>query len=59
MNYFFKWHLLHKFGKLMNLCKKDIYQSMKAHLYGNIMDYTAHNQIILNILFLMMVIENL
>lgn len=32
---------------------------MKGHLYGNIMDYIAHNQIILNILFLMMIKEYL
>lgn len=32
---------------------------MKGHLYGNVMDYIAHSQIILNILFLMMVKEYL
>lgn len=34
---------MHKFGKLMSLLKKDIYQSVEAHLYSNIMDYIAHN----------------
>lgn len=34
----------------MNLHTKDIYQPVKAPLYGNIMDYIAHNQIILNII---------
>lgn len=30
---------MHKSGKLMSLLKKDIYQSVNAHLYSNIMDY--------------------
>lgn len=34
---------MHKFGKLISLLKKDIYQSVNAHSYSNLMDYIAHN----------------
>lgn len=58
MDYFFEWQLLHKSGELINSHKKDIYQTLKACLYGNVMDYIAHNQIIFSILFMMMAAKN-